>query len=56
MFEMSRDVAAEMRKTFGRVPDERGGERWAIYQNYTLIVIHPEHRPRLYKRGCGGKY
>ena len=49
-------VETDLRRVFGYVPDERGGENWTVYQDHTLIVIHPERRPRLYKRGCGGTY
>lgn len=41
---------------FGHRPDEKMGERWIVYQGHSLIVIHPERRPRIYKRGCGGTY
>ncbi|MHB0785610.1 hypothetical protein [Bradyrhizobium sp. 5.13L] len=47
---------AALRRDFGYAPDERGGENWTVYQNQTLIVCHPERRPRLYKRGCGGTF
>lgn len=50
------DVKEGLMREFGYVPDERGGEKWAVYQNHTLIVIHPERRPRLYERGCCGSY
>lgn len=45
-----------LRETFGYEPDERGGEKWTVYQDRMLIVIHPERRPRLYERGCNGVY
>lgn len=50
------EVMASLRKTFGYAPNERDGEQWAVYQDHSLIVIHPERRPRIYKRGCGGSY
>lgn len=43
-------------ETFGYRPDERGGEQWTVYRDEALIVIHPERRPRVYERGCGGIY
>ena len=51
---MDEAMATALRKKFGYVPNERGGERWVVFQGHTLIVIHPEERPRLYKDGCGG--
>lgn len=47
---------ADLQREFGYRPDERGGEKWAVYQGRCLIVIHPERRPRLYDRGCGGMF
>jgi hypothetical protein len=49
-------VAEALRREFGYCPDERNGEVWTVFQGHTLIVIHPERRPRMYKRGCGGIY
>lgn len=54
--DMDNPTMASLRQEFGYAPDERGGERWTVFQNHTLVVIHPERRPRLYKRGCGGLY
>jgi len=45
-----------LRQEFGYRPNEAMGERWIVYQGHSLIVIHPEQRPRIYKRGCGGVY
>lgn len=42
-----------LRREFGYVPDEKGGEQWVVYRDHTLIVIHPEQKPRLYERGRG---
>jgi hypothetical protein len=53
---MHEEVATALRREFGYVPDEDDGEKWTVYEDYTLIVIHPYRRPRLYKRGCGGSY
>lgn len=49
-------VANDLRRVFGYVPDEKGGEKWTVYQDRVLIVIHPVRKPRLYKRGCSGVY
>jgi len=51
---MPDEVAADLRRVFGYVPDERGGERWTVYRDHTLIVIHPERRARFFRRGRGG--
>jgi hypothetical protein len=51
---MDTECARDLEREFGYVPDEKNGEKWAVYQNHSLIVIHPEQRPRIYKRGCGG--
>lgn len=56
LLEIGTETAASLRQTFGYAPDERGGERWTVFQDHTLIVIHPERRPRMYKRGCGGVF
>lgn len=48
------DVAAAIERIFGYVPNENIGESWAIYRGQTLIVIHSDRRPRLYKAGGGG--
>ena len=53
---IGRQTAEHLRQEFGYVPNEHGGEDWTIFQNRVLIVIHPERRPRLYGRGCGGAY
>lgn len=49
------EYLASLQRTFGYSPDERGGEKWVVYQD-NLIVIHPERRPRIYKPGCAGVY
>ncbi|MGJ5032295.1 hypothetical protein ACQR1I_36035 [Bradyrhizobium sp. HKCCYLS2038] len=54
--EIEPEISAALRREFGYVTDLQDGEQWTVYQNRTLIVIHPERRPRLYKRGCGGVY
>lgn len=56
MSEMSDEVKQALRREFGYVPDESGGENWTVFRDHSLIVIHPERRPRIYKRGCGGTY
>lgn len=48
-------VMDSLHEYFGYRPDEVGGENWTVFQNHSLIVIHPKRRPRIiYKRGCGG--
>lgn len=54
--EEHRKVLDALYETFGYRPDEPGGENWTVYQGHSLIVVHPERRPRIYKRGCGGVY
>lgn len=49
------DVLRGLQETFGYVPEEDKGEKWAVYNN-CLIVIHPMQRPRIYRRGCKGIY
>ena len=56
MGEMRDDVAAALRRDFGYVPQSDDGEKWTVYQDRTLIVIHPHRQPRLYRYGCGGSY
>lgn len=53
---MEADIAAALRREFGYVPDETHGEKWTVYQDHSLVVIHPERRPRIYKRGCRGSF
>lgn len=52
--DMKQQNLEALRRTFGYAPDERDGEQWVVYQDRVLIVIHPERRPRLYKRGALG--
>ncbi len=42
-----------LRREFGYAPNEADGENWTVYQGQMLIVIHPERRPRIYRRGSG---
>ncbi len=49
-------TSVDLKREFGYVPDEKNGEKWTVYRDHTLIVIHPERRPRLYTRGCYGTY
>lgn len=53
---MNKEVAASLKREFGYVPDEDQGEKWAVYQDHFLIVIHYDRKPRIYKRGCKGDY
>ena len=50
------NVLDSLEREFGYRPNEKGGEEWCVYQNHSLIVIHPERRPRIFKRGCGGNF
>lgn len=43
-----------LRREFGYAPNEADGESWTVYQDRCLIVIHPERRPRIYRRGAFG--
>lgn len=53
---MTEECAASLRHAFGYVPDEEGGEVWTVFRDRTLIVAHPERRPRFYRHGCGGSF
>ena len=53
---MEEDCANALRREFGYTPDEKGGERWAVYQDRALIVIHPERRIRVYRRHGSGPH
>ena len=53
---MDADCATALKREFGYVPNEKDGEKWCVYQDHSLIIVHPERRPRIYKRGCGGLY
>lgn len=50
---LDENVADALRRTFGYAPDEANGERWVVYED-RLLVIHPERRPRVYRRGWTG--
>lgn len=50
------EVEEALRREFGYVPNENEGEKWCVYQDQCLIVIHEYRNPRLYRRGCGGVY
>jgi hypothetical protein len=54
--EMSQECAAALKTAFGYVPDEGRGEKWVVYQDRALIVVHPERRPRIYKRHAAGEH
>jgi hypothetical protein len=49
---MQDDVRAALKEHFGYAPDEERGEKWVVYQDRVLLVIHPEMRPRIYRRGA----
>lgn len=49
-------MMASLERDFGHRPDEAGGEKWVVYQDHSLIICHPDRRPRIYKRGCAGSY
>ena len=44
----------ELERDFGYRPKELDGEKWCIFKEDTLIVVHADRLPRFYKRGCGG--
>ncbi len=48
---MDEETKVALRRVFGYCPDEEDGEKWTVFQDRALIVIHPERRPRLYRRG-----
>lgn len=39
-----------IKQDFGFIPREEDGEQWVVYQGKVLIVIHPERKPRLYRK------
>jgi hypothetical protein len=51
---MPEEVAAALLAEFGYVPDERGGEKWVVYHDHSLLVMHPERLIRVYRRGDRG--
>ncbi len=51
---MDDECAAALKREFGYVPEEERGEKWVVYQERALIVVHPERRPRIYRRGGNG--
>lgn len=53
---MQTEVAQALKREFGYVPLEEEGEKWIVYQDRALIVVHPERRPRIYRRGDCGAY
>lgn len=53
---MPSEVAQGLQREFGYVPDESAGERWMVFRNHSLIVIHWKRKPRIYRRHCGGVY
>lgn len=52
---MEPEIKQALMEEFGYVPDVERGEEWVVYQGVMLIVIHPENKPHLYERGCGGR-
>jgi len=52
---MDLQVRDSLLKAFGYAPIEEDGERWCVFRD-NLIVIHPNRRPRVYRRGCHGDY
>jgi hypothetical protein len=51
---MNEEAARDLRRCFGYAPNEQDGEKWTVYQNEALIVIHPARRPRIYHRQAMG--
>lgn len=48
------EILRALEEHFGYAPQD--GEKWCVYQDAVLIVIHPDHRPRVYERGGGGEF
>lgn len=48
-------IKAHLLREFGYVLDETSGDQWTTYNDH-LIVIAPERRPRVYRKGCGGTF
>jgi hypothetical protein len=54
---MNEECSSALKREFGYLPDEAGGEKWVVYQDRSLIVVHPDRRPRIYPRhGTGCNY
>ncbi len=49
------NTAAALLHFFGHAPDEPGGEKWTVYED-KLIVIHPARRPKVFAKGCQGRF
>lgn len=56
MATMADECAEALKREFGYVPNEEAGEKWVVYQDRALIVVHPERRPRIYRRGYYGDF
>lgn len=53
---ISEECATALQREFGYVPDEGSGEKWVVWRDHNLIVIHPERLVRVYRRGCCSVY
>ncbi len=53
---MDDQTRVALKREFGYAPDEAYGEKWVIYKNNFLVVVHPEQRPKVFERGCAGLY
>lgn len=49
---MTEECAAALLGEFKYIPDEDGGEKWIVYHDEVLIVLHPARLIRCYKRGA----
>lgn len=53
--ELDKICAEILEKDFGYIKRDHR-DQWVIFKYIWLIVINPEVRPRIYKKGCKGKY
>lgn len=44
------EAMADLRRVFGYAPNEADGEKWVVFRDRALIVVHPERRPRIYRQ------
>lgn len=47
------EVLQGLKRDFGYCPDETR-EKWVIFRDNSLIVVDPDRRPRIYRRGGNG--
>ena len=53
---MDNEVASALQRTFGYVPDEEAGEKWVIYRDHVMVVIHHREKPKIFPEGCRGNF